>query len=44
MHGKGDTTRYNRQTILDNMSALTPTLLAEVNQLTVEAGHKMHKR
>lgn len=41
MHGKGDKTRYNRQTILDNVSALTPTLLAEVNQLIVEAGHKM---
>ena len=40
-HGREDTTRYTRSTIYENVSALSPELLQEVNQIVVEAGHKI---
>ena len=35
----GDKTRYHYQTLVDNVSLLTPKLLGKVNQLAVESGH-----
>ena len=35
----GDKTRYHYQTLVDNVSLLTPKLLGKVNQLIVQAGH-----
>ena len=35
----GDKTRYRYQTLVDNVSLLTPKLLGKVNQLIVEADH-----
>ena len=40
-HGDEDRFRYNRQTIQDNVSALSPELLDQVNQLIVELGHNV---
>ncbi len=39
-HGDGDETTYNRQTIQDNVRALSSTLLDAANQLLVKLGHK----
>ena len=38
-HDIGDQKRYHYQTLVDNVSLLTPELLGEVNQLFVESGH-----
>ena len=35
----GDKKRYHYQTLVDNVSLLTPKLLGKVNQLIVESGH-----
>ena len=44
-HGDfGDETRYECQTIRDNVSLLTPDLLSAVGQLVVESGHKVAKK
>ena len=41
-HGVFDSDkRYKRQTIMDNVSYLTPELLDEVNQIVVERGHEV---
>jgi hypothetical protein len=37
-------TEFGYQTILDNVSLLDETLLQEVNQLVVEAGHQLFKK
>ena len=39
-----DKIEFGYQTILDNVSLLDETLLAEVNQLIVEAGHSLLKK
>ena len=36
-------TRYHYQTVVDNVSLLTPELLAEVNALVAESGHAVAK-
>ena len=38
-HTDCDKKRYHYQTLVDNVSLLTPELLGKVNQLTVESGH-----
>ena len=38
-HDIGDQKRYHYQTLVDNVSLLTPELLGKVNQLFVECGH-----
>ncbi len=35
---------YALQTLIDNVSRLTPAMLAEVNQVVVEAGHELLKK
>ena len=40
----GDRTRYEYQTVVDNVSLLTPELLSAVGQLVVESGHKVAKK
>ena len=40
----GDKTRYEYQTVVDNVSLLTPELLSAVGQLVVESGHKVAKK
>ena len=40
----GDKTYYEYQTVLDNVSLLTPELLSAVGQLVVESGHKVAKK
>ena len=35
----GDKRRYHYQTLVDNVSLLTPNLLGKVNQVIVESGH-----
>ena len=37
-----DKTRYEYQTVVDNVSLLTPELLSAVGRLVVESGHKSH--
>lgn len=39
-----DTQTYALQTLIDNVSRLTPEMLAEVNQVVVEAGHELLKK
>ncbi len=39
-HSDEDDTQYNRQTIQDNVSALSPELLEQINQLVVNKGHE----
>ncbi len=39
-----DRTRYEYQTVADNVSLLTPELLSAVGQLVVESGHKVAKK
>ncbi len=36
----GDRVIFHRQTIIDNVSKLTPELLDEVNQIVVAYGHQ----
>ena len=38
-HTDSDKMRYHYQTLVDNVSLLTPELLGKVNQLIVESGH-----
>ena len=40
----GDETYYEYQTVVDNVSLLTPELLSAVGGLVVESGHKVAKR
>ena len=40
----GDKTYYEYQTVLDNVTLLTPELLSAVGQLVVESGHKVAKK
>ena len=39
-----DTTVYKLQTIIDNVSKLSPSVLANINQVVVEAGHGVAKK
>ena len=39
-----DTTSYKLQTIIDNVSKLKPSVLADINQIIVEAGHDVVKK
>jgi len=39
-----DTETYALQTLIDNVSKLTPAILSEINQVVVEAGHEMVKK
>ena len=44
-HGDfADRTRYELQTVVDNVSLLTPELLSAVGRLVVESGHKVAKK
>ena len=44
-HGDfGDKTHYEYQTVVDNVSLLTPELLSAVGRLVVESGHKVAKK
>lgn len=42
--GWDDPSRYALQTLIDNVSKLTPEVLVEVNQVVVEAGHELIKK
>lgn len=37
----GDTYKYPHQTLVDNISLLTPELLFKINEIVVKAGHKL---
>jgi len=39
-----DTTTYKLQTLIDNVSKLKPAILADINQVIVEAGHEVVKK
>lgn len=39
-----DTTTYKLQTLIDNVSKLKPAVLADINQVIVEAGHEVVKK
>ncbi|MCY4307387.1 MAG: hypothetical protein OXC57_03825 [Rhodobacteraceae bacterium] len=39
-----DRRRYSYQSVVDNVSLLTPELLAKVGQLVVESGHKVSNK
>ena len=44
-HGDwADHTNYAMQTLVDNVSLLSPTVLAQISQLVVEAGHEVVKK
>jgi len=43
-HGLFDTAHYHHQTLKDNVSLFTPELLEEVNELVVNAGHRVAKK
>ncbi|VAW85025.1 hypothetical protein MNBD_GAMMA16-1244, partial [hydrothermal vent metagenome] len=42
--GWEDTTTYKLQTIIDNVSKLKPSVLADINQVIVESGHEVAKK
>jgi len=42
--GWEDTTHYKLQTMIDNVSKLKPAMLADINQVIVEAGHEVVKK
>ena len=42
--GWEDTTNYKLQTIIDNVSKLRPSVLADINQVVVESGHEVVKK
>ncbi len=42
--GSMDTTQYKLQTLIDNVSTLKPAVLADINQVIVEAGHDVAKK
>jgi hypothetical protein len=44
LHGRDDTFRYNRQTVIDNLTLFTPEILDEINQIVVAAGHELIKK
>lgn len=44
LHGCDDDYRYNRQTVIDNLSLFTPEILDEINQIVVAAGHELIKK
>ncbi len=39
-----DTSNYKLQTLIDNVSKLSPSVLADINQVIVEAGHEVVKK
>ena len=39
-----DRRRYNRQTLKDNLALLTPEISDEINQVVVQAGHRLAKK
>lgn len=43
-HTDNDPTRYPMQTLIDNVSLLSPQVLVEINQLVVESGHAVVKK
>jgi len=43
-HTDNDPTRYPMQTLIDNVSLLSPQVLVEINQLVVETGHGVVKK
>ncbi len=43
-HTDEDRTHYRMQTLIDNVSLLTPQVLADINQLVVETGHEVVKK
>jgi transposase, IS5 family len=43
-HGEFDDYRYHYQTLLDNVSLVTPELLDKINQVVVNAGHDLVKK
>ncbi len=43
-HGDFDRSQYHFQTLMDNVSLLTPELLDQINQLVVPAGHVLIKK
>ena len=43
-HGDFDRSQYHFQTLMDNVSLLTPELLDQINQLVVAAGHVLIKK
>ena len=43
-HSGDDESRDPMQTLVDNVSLLTPEVLAEINQLVVEVGHEVVKK
>ena len=43
-HGGEDKTAYQVQTLKDNVSLLTPAILARINQVVVKAGHQVVKK
>ncbi|EPJ44270.1 MAG: hypothetical protein OFPII_36190 [Osedax symbiont Rs1] len=44
LHGRDDEFRYNRQTVIDDLSLFTPEILDEINQIVVAAGHELIKK
>ncbi|MCF6299403.1 MAG: ISNCY family transposase [Thiomicrorhabdus sp.] len=42
--GWEDTASYKLQTIIDNVSKLKPSVLADINQVIVESGHEVAKK
>ena len=43
-HGAFEDVSYHHQTLKDNVSLFTPTLLDQINQLVVRAGHGLVKK
>jgi hypothetical protein len=43
-HRDEDRTHYRMQTLIDNVSLLSPQVLADINQLVVESGHEVVKK
>jgi hypothetical protein len=43
-HKDDDQTRYRMQTLIDNVSLLSPEVLADINQRVVETGHGVVKK
>ena len=43
-HGWADRERYERQNLIDNVSLMTPELLAEVSRMLVSSGHAVARK
>jgi len=43
-HGPFNDEQYGYQTLIDNVSLLTPALLDKINQIVVSAGHDLVKK